>query len=175
MAFVRILGRLGPTHELINRLPEIAKTYWAKRLERITNDRRTFSNRLAEAKTLNQRILLQKVKGELSSEDFTILKETATQQMEEAQSQLNALDAETLTMQSLLQETQRNIVDLMKTWHESDTHRKQELAFNLFPEGLLFSRESHFFEPRNTWLWKSFRQLWDEMASDENIGAGDGI
>lgn len=175
MAFVRILGRLGPTQELINRLPEIARTYWAKRLERITNDRRTFSKRLADAKTLNQRILLQKVNGELSSEDFAILKETVTQQVEEAQNQLNALDAETLTMQSLLEETQLNIVDLMKVWNEGDTQRKQELAFSLFPEGLLFSRESHFFEPRNRWLWKSFRQLWDEMATDENIGAGDGI
>lgn len=175
MAFVSILGRLGPTQELINRLPEIAKTYWARRLERITTDRRTFSNRLADAKTLNQRILLQKVKGELSPEDFAVLKETATQQMEEAQNQLNVLDAETLTMQSLLEETQHNVVDLMKVWNESDTQRKQELAFNLFPEGLYFSRESKFFEPRNVWLWKSFRQLWDEMANDENIGAGDGI
>lgn len=173
--FVTILGRLGPTQELINRLPEIARTYWAKRLERITNDRRTFSNRLADAKTLNQRILLQKVKGELSPEDFADAKEIVTQQMQEAQDQLAALDAETLTMESLLEETQHNIVDLMKAWKEGDTQRKQELAFNLFPEGLYYSRESKFFEPRNVWLWKSFRQLWDEMANDENIGAGDGI
>jgi hypothetical protein len=45
--------------------------------------------------------------------DFSMLKETVTQQKVEAEAQLSALDAETATMQSLLEETQNNIVDLV--------------------------------------------------------------
>ena len=39
-------------------------------------------------------------------------------------------------MQSLLEETQRNLVDLVRAWREGDTARRQELAFPLYPDGL---------------------------------------
>ncbi|MGB8582927.1 MAG: recombinase family protein [Candidatus Sulfotelmatobacter sp.] len=45
-AFVGILSMMEPTQELLNRLPEIAKTYWAHRLDRITTERRALSSRL---------------------------------------------------------------------------------------------------------------------------------
>jgi site-specific DNA recombinase len=56
--FVRILGMMEPTPEL---LPKIAKTCWAHRPERITIERRVLSSRLADVRALNQKILLQKV------------------------------------------------------------------------------------------------------------------
>ena len=102
-AFVNILYLMEPTQELLRMLPEIAKKYWAKRLEHVTNERRRLSNRLAEIKTLNQRILLQKVNGELSAEDFATLKESVMQQQAEVETQQNVLDAETTTMQGLLE------------------------------------------------------------------------
>jgi hypothetical protein len=43
--FLRILAMLVPTQELLNRLPEIAKTHWSHRLERISSERRTLSTR----------------------------------------------------------------------------------------------------------------------------------
>jgi site-specific DNA recombinase len=174
-AFVRILGMMEPTQELLNRLPEIAKAYWAKRLEHITTERRRLSNRLAEVKTLNQRILLQKVKGELSAEDFATVKETVTQQKADAEAQLNVLDAETTTMQGLLEETQRNTVDLVKAWRNGTVQQRQELAWSLYPEGLVFSRETHYFEPRNTLLMNAWGEMCEGIFSGKIIGAGDGI
>ena len=128
-----------PTQEFINRLPEIAKTYWARRLERITTERRTLSSRLADDKTLNQKILLQKVNGELTPEDFAILKENVTQQRAEVEAQLIALDTETATMQGLLEQTQSQIVDLVGAWRTGDAQRRRELAFSLYPDGLVYS------------------------------------
>jgi hypothetical protein len=166
---------MEPTQELLNRLPEIAKTYWAHRLERIRDERRRLSSTLAEVKTLNQKILIQKVNGELSAEDFTTLKESVLQQKAETEAQLAALDAETSTMQTLLEETQRNIVDLAKTWRNGSVQQRQELAFSLYPDGLVFSRETLFFEPRNVLLMKAMREMIDSLVAEENIGAGDGI
>ena len=174
-AFLRLLGMMEPTQELLNRLPEIAKTYWAHRLERITNERRQLSSRLADTKTLNQKILLQKVNGELSAEDFATLKESVTQERADVEAQLSTLDTETSTMQVLLEETQRNIVDLVKTWKNGDTQQRQELAFSLYPDGLVFSRETLFFEPRNTLLMNSMQEMVGGLLGDKNIGAGDGI
>jgi DNA invertase Pin-like site-specific DNA recombinase len=173
--FLGILGMMEPTQELLNRLPEIAKTYWARRLERVTTERRVLSSRLANAKTLNQKILLQKVNGELSAEDFATLKETVTQQTAEAEAQLNALDAETSTVQGLLEETQRSIVDLVKAWRTGGVQQRQELAFSLYPDGLRYSPETKYFEPHNILLMNSMHEMIDGLLAGRIVGVPDGI
>ena len=174
-AFLRILSMMEPTQEFLDRLPEIAKTYWAHRLERVTTERHTLSNRLTAAKTLNQKILLQKVNGELSAEDFAVLKESVTQEKAEVEAQLNVLDAESSTVQSLIEETQSNIVNLCKAWQNGDTPQRQELAFGLYPEGLRFSNETQFFEPHNSLLMSSVDEMLAAIDPESNIGVPDGI
>jgi hypothetical protein len=53
--------------------------------------------------------------------------------------------------------------------------QRQELALSLYPDGLVFSREIFFFEPRNVLLMKSMREMIDSLLAEKNIGAGDGI
>jgi len=174
-AFVGILGMLVPTQEFLNDLPRIAKAYWACRLERITNERRRLSTLLADAKTLNQKILLQKVNRELSEQDFATLKETVTQQTTEAETQMAALDAETATMQGLLEDTQREIVDLVGMWRNGGVQQRQELALSLYPEGLRFSLKTLFFEPGNVLLMNVMHEMIKDILAGKEIGAGDGI
>jgi hypothetical protein len=144
------------------------------------------SNRQANVRTLNQKILVQKISGELSAEDFATLKAHVAEQTAEIETQQHALDTETATTEALLEETQHNFVDLVKAWREGNTQRRQELCFSLFPEGLYFSRESMFFEPRNTWLWQTWQEWFQSLekvdlsletfiATCENIGVPDGI
>jgi hypothetical protein len=166
---------MEPTQDFLHRLPEIAKTYWAHRLERVTTERRTLSSRLTAAKTLNQKILLQKVNGELSAEDFDVLKESVTQEKAEMEAQLNVLDAESSTVQALIEETQNNIVNLCKAWQNGDTAQRQELAFGLYPEGLRFSNETQFFEPHNSLLMTSVGEMFAAIDPESNIGVPDGI
>jgi site-specific DNA recombinase len=90
--FLRLLGMMKPTQEFLKELPRIAKTYWSQRLERITGERRRLSTILGDVKTLNQKILLQKVNGELSAEDFAMLKETVRKQKDDAETQMAELD-----------------------------------------------------------------------------------
>ena len=173
--FVRILAMLEPTQELLNQLPQIAKTYWAHRLERIKSERMTLSRRISQNKILNQKIVMQKVKGELSAEDFEAAKATVAQEISEAEAQLNAVDAETHTMSQLLEETQHSIIDLVRSWREGNTQHRQELCFSLFPEGLRYSREMRFLNHSNTWLMNSMQEMLDRISDEKNIGAGDGI
>ena len=72
-AFLRILGMLVATREFLNDLPRIAKSHWARSLERIRNERRRISTIFEDVKTLNQKIVMQKVSGELSAEDFAMV------------------------------------------------------------------------------------------------------
>ncbi|MGA2100970.1 MAG: recombinase family protein [Candidatus Sulfotelmatobacter sp.] len=175
MAFVTILGMMEPTQELLNRLPEIARTHWKHRLERITTERRTLSARLTEVRTLNRKILLQKVNGELSGEDFEVLKENVTQQTTELQTQLNALDTESSTVGRLMEETKRSIVDLVSAWRTGGVQQRQELAFSLYPDGLRYSPETKYFEPHNTLLMNSLQEMIDGLVAGSIVGVPDGI
>ncbi len=173
--FLGLLGMMRPTQEFLKRLPEIAKNHWKYRLERITSERKRISTLLGDVKTLNQKALLQRVKGELSAEDFAMLKETVTKQKTDAETQMAALDAETLTMESLLEKTQYDIVDLVGAWKNGGIQQRQELAWSLYPEGLQYSRETKFFEPGNALLMSTMHALVDDLIAGKNIGAGDGI
>ena len=48
---------------------------------------------------MNQKLILQKVNGELSAEDFAAARETVTQQIADVEKQLNALDTEIVTVE----------------------------------------------------------------------------
>ena len=78
-------------------------------------------------------------------------------------------------MQGLLEETQRDIVDLYKAWKNGTVQQRQELAWSLYPDGLFFSRETQYFEPRNTLFVNAWREMWDGNFSGKITGAGDGI
>jgi DNA invertase Pin-like site-specific DNA recombinase len=169
-----ILRRLRLLGLTTRRAGRIAKGHWAQRLDRIKNERRRLSTINADAKTLNQKILLQKVNGELSAEDFITLKETMGQQRADTETQMAALDAESLSMEALLQESQNNIIDLVGAWKTGGVQQRQELASNLFPEGLRFSQETLFFEPGNVLLMNIMHEMVKDLAAGKNIGAGDG-
>jgi hypothetical protein len=112
---------------------------------------------------------------ELLPEDFAILKETVNQQKADLEAQLNALDAETRTMETLLEETQRNLVNFAKAWSTGDAQQRRELCFALFPEGLRYSSESRFFEPHNTWLMSKIEEMWTRIEAEEELGVPGGI
>jgi site-specific DNA recombinase len=174
-AFVQILGMMQPTEAYVRELPRVVKEYWAHRLERVTTERRTLSNRMSEIKTLNQKILLQKVNDEISAEDFAVLKENVTQQKAEVEAQLNALDAEVATVGQLLQETQEKIVNLHQAWQTGTVQQRQELAFALYSEGLYWSAETKFFEPRNLLLMNAWAEMCDDIFANRLVGVPDGI
>ena len=173
-AFLRILGMLVPTQELLNDLPRIAKNIWASRIERISNERRRLNIALADARSLNQKLLLKNLNGELSEEDFVTLKETVTQQKNAVETQLAALDTESASMQVLMEGTRREIVDLVGAWNKGGVQQRQELAFGVYPDGLYFNRETLFFEPRNTLLMNAMEEMIAYLRDEWKIGVGDG-
>ena len=48
-------------------------------------------------------------------------------------------------------------------------------AFKLYPDGLVFSQETKFFEPRNTLLMNSVEEMFTALEAEFNFGVPDGI
>lgn len=164
--FVRLLGMMQPTAELIAKLPDIAESNWKVRSTRVEDEKRTLQRRLNENRTLNLRAIEARIKGELSGDDLEKFKEANNKLILDVEDQLKTLESECFTMEQLIADARRSIVNLAKTWLESDLTRRQEIQTALFPHGLVFSRDSLFFEPRNHTLMQSVSELVAVLIND---------
>lgn len=135
--------------------------------------------RLADQNTLNQKLIVAKLNGEISQQDFQTMKDSISEETERINAQISALDAEKSTLQDLMQQAQTQLVDFVTAWRKANVNQRQELARGLFPEGLVYSHENKFFELENTTLKQMTSRLLDDLEAEEKgmspIGAGDGI
>jgi site-specific DNA recombinase len=157
--FVGLLGMMQPTAELIAKLPDIAESNWKQRSKRIEDEKRILRNRLNENESLDLRAIEARIKGELSADDLEKFKAANDKSISDIQDQLKTLQSECFTMEQLLADARRTIVNLARTWQQADPARKQEIQTALFPEGLAFSPDFLFFEPRNHTLMQEVREL----------------
>jgi len=164
--FVQLLAMMQPTAELIAKLPDIAKSNWEQRRKRIEDEKRTLQTRLNENKSLNLRAIEARIKGELSADDLEKFKEANDKSIADIKEQLNSLKAEQFTIEQLMADARRDIVNLAKTWLKADLARRQEIQTALFPDGLVFSPDFLFFEPRNHTLMQAVSELVTVLLQD---------
>lgn len=98
--FVQLLGMMQPTAELLAKLPDIAKSNWEQRSQRIENEKRTLQNRLNENQSLNLKAIEARIKGELSVADLEKFKAANDKSISEIEEQLNSLKSEQFTMET---------------------------------------------------------------------------
>jgi hypothetical protein len=171
--FVALLERMEPPTEFMTEeLPEIAAREWQTRKERIAKDSEVLSKRLAEQRTLNQKAITAKLKGELAADDFETIKASVAEEMARIQEQITALDCERSTMEELLEQTKAQIIDFKAAWLSGSVNQRQEMAKALFPDGLVYSPKKRFFEPRNVTI---FQMLQNWFADWKRNGRGDWI
>jgi hypothetical protein len=164
--FVQLLAMMQPTAELIAKLPDIAESNWKVRSKRVEDEQRTLQNRLNENRALNLSASEARIKGELSADDLAKFKEANDKHISDAEEQLKALQSECFTMEQLMADARCSIMNLAKTWLEADLARRQEIQTALFPDGLAFSPDFLFFEPRNHTLMQSVSELVTVLIND---------
>jgi site-specific DNA recombinase len=181
--FVRLLSMYQPTVELLEQLPDIAKRQWEAREERIRQDSKALRIRLEDIRRLNSAAIKAKLKGELSAEDFDSLKATNAQDSAEIEKQLTALESEKNMMQELMEQSQRELVDLVGAWRKAGITGRKELQTALFPEGLVWSHESGFLNRKNVGLMNDLDEFFQSLKTSSTsldeflvrFGVPDGI
>jgi site-specific DNA recombinase len=174
-AFVGWLAQYEPTVEYLALLPDVAKEVWAKRQERAKQDSRALTIRLQEQKHLNSQGIKAKLKGELSEEDFAALKQSITEETALIEKQLTALESERSTMEELIAQTQRELVDLPAAWTKAGLSERRELCAMLFPDGLVWGHEWGFLNSKNTSIMQDLCASWLDDSDDVKFGVPDGI
>ena len=173
--FVRLLQMHQPTVELLERLPEIAKQLWMVRQERVQQDSRALTIRLQDQKHLNSQAIKAKLKGELTDTDFTTLKQSITEETALIEKQLTALESERSTMEELIAQTKRELVDLAAAWKKAGLSQRQELCQMLFPDGLVWSQSWGFLNPKNHTIMQDLCDSWADTDDPVKLGVPDGI
>ena len=151
--WLALLESLEPTaHAMVNVLPQLAKQRWQQRSQRIANEQRVLSTRLAERQTLRRKMIEARVTGQITEADFEDVKRGLTEEIQGIEDEQRALLSEAVTMDELTADVKRQNVDLAKNWKHAALAERQEVQTSLFPEGLLFSEALRFFEPGNSKL-----------------------
>jgi hypothetical protein len=110
-------------------------------------------------------------------EDFAGLKADITKTTADIQEQIRTFDTETSTLESMMVEAKTSVLNLSQHWTDAATAQKQELQRALFPDGLMVSRESGYFERGNTSLmesWSLFLNGLQGSTSFESLGNKNG-
>jgi site-specific DNA recombinase len=169
-AFVGWIGQYEPTVEYLALLPDLAREVWAKRQERAKQDSRALNIRLQEQKHLNSQAIKAKLKGELSEEDFADLKQSITEETASIQNALTALESVRSTMEELIAQTQRELIDLPAAWKKAGLQGRREFCELLFPKGLVWGHEWGFLNSKNTSIMQDLCDFW----ADKTSGVKDG-
>ncbi|MBZ5719628.1 MAG: recombinase family protein [Acidobacteriia bacterium] len=165
-AFVQLLAMMQPTADLMARLPDIAESNWKVRSKRIEDEKRTLQTRLNENRAMSLRAIEARIKGELSADDLDQFKAANDKSIADLEEQLRTLQSECFTMEQLLADARRSVVNLARTWLKADIERRHEIQTALFPDGLRFSPDSLFFEPRNHTLMQAVSELVTALIND---------
>jgi site-specific DNA recombinase len=173
--FVALLEMHQPTMELLERLPEIAKQLWKVRQERVQQDSRALTILLQDQKHLNSQAIKAKLKGELTEEDFATLKQNITDETALIEKQLTALESERSTMEELVAQSQRELVDLAAAWNKANLTQRRELCAMLFPDGLVWSQSWGFLNPKNHTIMQDLCDSWADTDDHVKFGVPDGI
>jgi site-specific DNA recombinase len=167
--FVRLLGSYQPTIEYLERLPEIAKRQWAEREARIRQDSKALKIRLEEIRRLNSAAIKAKLTGELTAEDFDTVKTMNTADAAGIEQQLNTLESEKNMMQELIEQSQRELVDLVSAWRKAGISGRTELQIGLFPDGLVWSHEGGFLNSKNVGLMHDWHEFFQSLGDSRTM------
>jgi len=128
-----------------------------------------------EQRHLNSEAIKAKLKGELAEEDFAALKQNIIEEIALIEGQLSALESERSTMDELIAQTQRELIDLPAAWNKSGLNERRELCSMLFPQGLVWSHSMGFLNSQNTSIMQDLRASWLDDTDDVKFGVPDGI
>jgi site-specific DNA recombinase len=170
--WIRLLAMYQPTDEFLREQSNIAIKAWEQRQSRTAEDSRALTVRLQAQVTLNQKLVLAKLKGEVSQADFDAVKPAIEKEIAAIEDAKKALEIESETMQSLIDSMKRKLVNLIETWRNAGISERCELQNALFPDGLPYSSKHGFFEPGKSPLINQFVDMLEDLC---HVGVPDGI
>lgn len=98
------------------------------------------------------------------------LKQNITEEIARIENRITALESERSTMEELIAQTQRELIDLPAAWNKAGLNERRELCAMLFPEGLVWGHEWGFLNSKNTSIVQDLCDAWFNVEDDDRFG-----
>jgi hypothetical protein len=135
--------------------------------------------RLEDQQPLNRQTMETRVRGTLNHSDFRMMQASIDSEIERIQGQIKALDSERSTMEELVRQTEREVINFGESWKQAHPKRKREIQSPLFPEGLVYDQKQFFLNRLNRFLVIDFTERNNPEFIEEHalslVGVPDGI
>lgn len=111
------------------------------------------------------------MKGEITQNDFELMKFTIEAETQKIADEITSLDSESSKFEELSKKTDVAAVNFGHAWRDGTLTQKLELQKLFYPDGLAYSARNAFFEPQNEYL-SHLAELFGRLL---DIGVPDGI
>ena len=165
-AWLSLLRMTQPTEEYLRRLPELIAKAWEQRKGQAEQEQRQLKVRLGEQQAVNKQAIEARVKGLISDQDFTTLKTSITDEIEQIEHGLRRLEEERNSVQEIAKIKEYELRNLVESWQKGDLQYRVELQFALAPEGLRWSSDNGFLNKDNPQLFQAYKEMLADLVGN---------
>jgi hypothetical protein len=140
------LHRLRPDEQTISEFLKVAEQAWTQRQGDAEATTRTLGARLVQQKRLKSELLLAKLRGEVSQNDYAQANSEFDNEIEAIEGRLNSEQSGGATLAAFLRFADAMMLDVAGAWRSAEPHQRIRLQNLLFQNGLNYSDQSHDFE-----------------------------
>jgi hypothetical protein len=97
---------------------------WAQRQETIATDARHLTRQLEDQRSLSTRLITAKLKGEITQNDFELMKVSIEAETQKIAGEMRALDAEKSKMKELIKQREEEPVNFGFAWRDAPFSRR---------------------------------------------------
>ncbi len=171
-AFLDQLRDLRPRDDLLAIWRDIVRDVWATRKAELENDLKIFERRVVEVnkrrKSLTRAFVFDKAIEQSDYDEF--LAELKEDQFV-AENALHEAQIDDLDIEATLTFAEKALMSAASIWVEASLEQRQRFQALLFPEGLIYSRESGFRTPTILSLFSTLRDL-EREKPEEGVQEG---
>ena len=157
--FQAFLGRLRADRENVANFPKIAARVWKAKQGSSDLLFKKLSSQLEEQKKLKSNLVILRVKGDVTQDEFEEAKSAITKKIYELEDKLKALDSTRSTADSFVKFAELQLTDMAHVWRIASSEQRERVQNLLFQDGLEYSPESGFLNPSKPCLFNALEAV----------------
>ena len=157
--FQVFLGRLQPDREKVDDFPKIAARVWKAKQGSSDQLFKKLSSELEEQKKLKSNLVILRVKGDVSQDEFEEAKAAFTTKIYDVEEKLKALASTRATADSFVRFAELQLTDMAHVWRIANPEQRERVQNLLFADGLDYSPKSGFLNRSESSLFNALETV----------------
>ncbi|HEY6906260.1 MAG TPA: recombinase zinc beta ribbon domain-containing protein, partial [Ignavibacteriaceae bacterium] len=141
--FVDLLYRITPKTELLNLFEAVVVSSWESQHVAVKQERKHYDQELSKLQTQKDNLLQMRVRGEISKEEFLIMKERIDNTITGIKISSNESQIEELNVEIIIDNAKKLIGNVAEQWKEMNPSQKHRFQKLVLPHGITYNKNSN--------------------------------